>query len=470
MTITTAGSTSSANNFLDQQQNATISGSVLNDLNGDGLANDGGVGVAGATVALFRDVNTNGVFDSGTDTQVGASVTTPVSGAYSFASLATGVYFVNETNPAGFFSTAAIAGSGTGTTSLVQSSDRIRVTITTAGSTSSANNFLDQQRDASISGTVYNDIDGSGDFTVGETGLAGVTVSYSGGTPATSGSVSTGVGGGYTISGLQAGSYSVDYTVPSGYVNTGPRPLTGIVLAAGGSATGQSFFAQAEDPELTLVKSSDDTSYDEVGDVLIYGYLLTNSGNVTLTGPFTISDDIAIDDVLPGHPHRLAPGAAVTCTAHLHRRPGRPRRRLGHQHRHRLSEFGRPGHLQPDNVTIDAVQTPALTFVKSSDDTSYDAVGDVLTYDYLLTNSGNVTLTGPFTITDDIAIDAVCPAIPTAWPPALPSPAQGTYTVDPGRPRRRRSPTPPPAQANSRRPGHLQPRPSHHQRHPDSPD
>ena len=81
---------------------STISGNVLNDLNGDGLANDGGVGVAGATVALFRDVNSNGVFDSGTETQVGASVTTPASGAYSFASLATGVYFVNETNPAGF--------------------------------------------------------------------------------------------------------------------------------------------------------------------------------------------------------------------------------------------------------------------------------------------------------------------------------------------------------------------------------
>ena len=88
---------------------------------------------------------------------MGASVTTPASGAYSFASLATGVYFVNETNPAGFVSTAAIAGSGTGTTSLVQSSDRIRVTITTAGSTSSANNFLDQQQNATISGNVLND-------------------------------------------------------------------------------------------------------------------------------------------------------------------------------------------------------------------------------------------------------------------------------------------------------------------------
>ena len=132
------------------------------------MGNDGGLGLAGATIALFRDVNANGVFHPGTDTQVGVSVTTPASGAYSFASLATGVYFVNETNPAGFVSTAAIAGSGTGTTSLVQSSDRIRVTITTAGSTSSANNFLDQQRDASSSGTVYNDIDGSGDFTAGE--------------------------------------------------------------------------------------------------------------------------------------------------------------------------------------------------------------------------------------------------------------------------------------------------------------
>ena len=144
--ITTAGSTSTGNNFLDQQQNAAISGSVLNDANGDGTANDGGTGIAGASVALFRDTNANGTFDSGTDLQVGSSVTTPASGAYSFTGLAIGTYFVIETNASGFVSTNAIAGTGTGTTSTKVSNDQIKVVITTAGSTSTGNNFLDQQQ------------------------------------------------------------------------------------------------------------------------------------------------------------------------------------------------------------------------------------------------------------------------------------------------------------------------------------
>ena len=74
-------------------------------------------------------------------------------------------------------------------------------------------------------------------------GLVGVTVSYSGGTPATSGSVTTGAGGAYSITGLQAGTYSVTYTPPSGFVNTGTAPLT-VILTAGEADTGNDFFTQ----------------------------------------------------------------------------------------------------------------------------------------------------------------------------------------------------------------------------------
>ena len=41
-------------------------------------------------------------------------------------------------------------------------------------------------------------------------------------------------------------------------------------------------------PALQLVKSSDSGSYINPGDQLDYTYTLTNTGNVTLGGPFTI--------------------------------------------------------------------------------------------------------------------------------------------------------------------------------------
>ena len=63
-----------------------------------------------------------------------------------------------------------------------------------------------------------------------------------------------------------------------------------------------------------------------------YSYLVTNNGNVTLSGPFTVIDDKATVD-LPGR-RRPAwrPARRVTCTAQLHHHPGRPGRRLGQEH------------------------------------------------------------------------------------------------------------------------------------------
>ena len=58
-------------------------------------------------------------------------------------------------------------------------------------------------------------------------------------------------------------------------------------------------------------------------------------------------------------------------------------------------------------ATVTATQTPALTLVKSIISGSpFNAAGNVVNYSYLLTNSGNVTLTGNgpgglFTVTDD---------------------------------------------------------------------
>ena len=157
--------------------------------------------------------------------------------------------------------------------------------VLSAGQASTGNNFFAQQRNASISGTVYNDLNGNGSFDAGEVGISGVTVTYSGGTPATSGTTTTNGSGAYTIGGLQAGTYSVDYTTPSGFINTGSRPLT-VSLVAGQAATSKNFFAQAEAPALTLVKTSTDTTYAAVGDVLHYSFALTNTGNVTLVAPF----------------------------------------------------------------------------------------------------------------------------------------------------------------------------------------
>ena len=60
-----------------------------------------------------------------------------------------------------------------------------------------------------------------------------------------------------------------------------------------------------------------------------------------------------------------------------------------------------------DDLSIPIVQTPSMTVVKSSLTANLSAPGTV-TYDYLVTNTGNVTLTGISLSDDNDNDDASC--------------------------------------------------------------
>ena len=92
------------------------------------------------------------------------------------------------------------------------------------------------------------------------------------------------------------------------------------------------------------------------------------------------------------------------------RRPRSGRRRRRHRHR-----------------AVDIPQIKTLALDKSSIDGPYDTVGEVLHYTYTLTNTGNVTLGGPFDITDDKATDAACTDSTVA--PGDSITCTGTYAV-----------------------------------------
>ncbi|WP_338222129.1 DUF7507 domain-containing protein, partial [Algoriphagus sp. oki45] len=81
-----------------------------------------------------------------------------------------------------------------------------------------------------------------------------------------------------------------------------------------------------------------------------------------------------------------------------------------------------------DTETVDATQTRALTLDKQvvSGD-PYDAVDDVVVYNYVITNSGNVTLAGPFSVTDD-KIATIAPVNGPLAPGASVT-ATGSYTI-----------------------------------------
>src|SRR5439155_23364611 len=65
---------------------------------------------------------------------------------------------------------------------------------------------------------------------------------------------------------------------------------------------------------LTLAKRASPTTHCSAGSVITYTYTISNSGNVTLTGPFSVTDN-KLGTINPCGGGPLAPGASTSCTA-----------------------------------------------------------------------------------------------------------------------------------------------------------
>ncbi len=141
------------------------------------------------------------------------------------------------------------------------------------------------------------------------------------------------------------------------------------------------------------MKTVDTSEYDAVDDVLTYTYKITNTGNVTLSGQFQVTDDKIGDGVTPFDcgpaDTELAPGEYVTCTAtytidQADLDNGSVKN----------TAFASLGDLDsdPDDVTVNGTQNPELTVNKTVTSTGPYAIGDVITYQIDVKNIGNVTL------------------------------------------------------------------------------
>jgi hypothetical protein len=174
-----------------------------------------------------------------------------------------------------------------------------------------------------------------------------------------------------------------------------------------------------QSPSLSLVKTATPATYDAVGDVIAYAYLVSNSGNVSLDGPVTVSDDKATVtcpavNTVGNLDDRLDPGEAITCTAtYIVTQADLDAGSLTN-----IASATDGVNTSPtDTVTVPATQTPSLALVKTASPATYSAAGQAINYSYLLTNSGNVTLSGPFSVSDDKAT-VTCPATASLAPGA----------------------------------------------------
>ena len=211
---------------------------------------------------------------------------------------------------------------------------------------------------------------------------------------------------------LSSASCTVGTTATGTFDSAGKR-VTGISIASG-LETICTFVNVKDNPSLSLVKSASPSTYDAVGDSITYGYLVTNTGNVRLAGPVTVADDKAtvtcpaLSTVGNGDGF-LDPAEAITCTASY----AITQADLNAGSVTNVAKATAGGvDSNEDTETVTAVQSKTLSLAKSASPSTYDAVGDSISYSYLVTNTGNVRLAGPVTVADDKATVS-CPALST---------------------------------------------------------
>ena len=145
---------------------------------------------------------------------------------------------------------------------------------------------------------------------------------------------------------------------------------------------------------MSLDKQASPSSYDSVGDVISYSYVVTNTGNVTLFGIAVTDNKVSVTCA----PATLLPGNSVTCTAsHTIAQADLDNGSITNI---ATASSGAVTSNQ-DTVTVNAVKSPGLGLTKvGALDMTVVApsgrvdVGDKVNYTLTASNTGNVTLHG----------------------------------------------------------------------------
>ncbi|WPF83961.1 hypothetical protein SANBI_001673 [Sanguibacter sp. 4.1] len=206
----------------------------------------------------------------------------------------------------------------------------------------------------------------------------------------------------------QSATFTADYTVTQADVDGGV--LTNTATAGGTPPPGTELppvppstveIPPVQTPALTIVKSVDPAGQDsyEVGQELTYSFLVTNTGNVTLTdvtvneGEFDGTGELGA--ITPAAVETLAAGESATFTATYTLTQADIDRgsTTNTATATGVPPTGPPVESPPSTVEIPSAPTPALTVVKSADLTEITAAGQVVRYSFVVTNTGNVTVT-----------------------------------------------------------------------------
>jgi uncharacterized repeat protein (TIGR01451 family) len=193
-------------------------------------------------------------------------------------------------------------------------------------------------------------------------------------------------------------------------------------------------------PTIALVKSlltnadQDGSGSVTWGDTLTYSFVVTNTGNVTLTN-VTVSDPLpGLGVISPAPVASLAPGASAVFTAAYTVTQADMDQADGTIDNTAMATGTPPGGgtvSDDDTLAVPVAQGPAIQIVKTYVDVNGGTVllGDALTYTFTVTNTGNVTLTN-VTVSDPLpGLGVISPAPVASLAPGASAVFTAAYTV-----------------------------------------
>ncbi|KAF1712853.1 hypothetical protein CSC73_00760 [Pseudoxanthomonas sacheonensis] len=396
-TLTDAGDTIAYSFLVTNTGNVTLTGITVTDAMLDASAVcdvttllPGAIANCTGTHTITQaEVNAGTVNNSATATgtpPVGPPVTSPPS---------------TTTTPITTTSTLTIAKTaGTPTTALGTSS-----TLTDAGDTIAYSFLVSNTGNTPLTAVLVNDAQLDAAATCPSTTLAvGANMTCTGTHTITQAEVNAGaVNNSATVTG----------TPPSGPPVTSPPSTTTTPITTA--------------PALTLVKTAGTLSGNTAGSTLGYTFVVNNTGNVTLSG--IVINDAQLDAPAVCDVTTLLPGAIATCTGtHTVTQAEVNAGTVNNSATATGTPPSGPPVASPPSTTTTPITTaPALTIVKTAGPPSGNTAGSTIGYTFVVTNTGNVTLTG--IVVTDAMLDAPAVCDVTTLLPSAIATCTGSHTI-----------------------------------------
>jgi hypothetical protein len=221
--LTTDGASDTTLDFGFVSPYVSVGNLVWFDTDNDGIQDAGEPGIAGVTLSITK---ADGSAVTNVFGQPVTTTTTNSSGLYLFDNLPFGSYKVTVTNPAGYNSTTALAGSDRAVDS--STGNATSTNLTTDGASDMTLDFGFTAPRVSVGNLVWFDKNHNGVQDPNEAGIEGAVLSITkmDGTPVTNvfgvavGSITTDATGRFLFENLPTGQYKVSITTPAGFIAT----------------------------------------------------------------------------------------------------------------------------------------------------------------------------------------------------------------------------------------------------------